>query len=464
VLRANGISLDNMRKVAENAQLGKTYDFQNKSNEITLGNMQRAQDSADRELWTNMAEAGIHLDSSHGPGHDNLTQDHAQSVAQGKQIMLSNGQTGDDAGYHFVSNDELRNTVLDKDTPVAVDWKMDSKTGTLTPVYQTFRQGQNTWWDALIAHDAGIKKAQELQTTWANNAKNAETLTNIEKNMSEAEKDRAEAKKALFEAGSGVGDPNLTGTAYLNSLPATMKDLVGGLLNYQVKPTDLGRAQNRQIILAATLHADPGAGTPNQWSEAKYEERYNFLKEWGDSKSGAGATRNRINTAVGHLNYLAQASQALAQSDLPALNRVANAIGVQTGNSAKIVYDSIAQKAAAEAAGAMKGGGTAPTDPEIESTFKQFSGDMGATQRLEQIRAQLNLLQTQIDTQRGQFQQVMGVAPDQFGQPVLYGQNAAIMKAWLGQKPANAVGTGTNPKDGKLHWAGPNNEDLGPVQ
>lgn len=140
-----------------------------------------------------------------------------------------------------------------------------------------------------------------------------------------------------------------------------------------------------------------------------------------------------MNTSIGHLNYLSQANDALNQNNLPALVAIANKMGVAAGRTPKITYDAIAEKAAGEIAGAIKGGGAAPTDPEIDSARKSFSSDQGAAQRTANIDAQWGLLDTQVGTIHDGFTNKMGQSPEQLGQPVLFGNSQQILDSHLGK-------------------------------
>lgn len=427
----NTAMMDAIHKVHENAHLDAMYPGAEELQRQTVIAGKRAEDTADKDTLSTLEAAGVHLDTSHGAGHDGLTADHAQKIANGELRGFSNGETGDKAGYAFVDNAELENTPLPSDTKVLTDWKFDSKTNTFSPQYSTLKAGQNTAMDVVLAHDAAAKKMQQLQDQYAASQKMQKGTADINEQKAKTTEEQGSAAEHFAKAKlaqGGVTDENkaLTGQSFINTLPPAMQDGVQGLLRYQIKPSDLGRGQEKLPIMEAAIHADPA------WSQAKYNERYNYLSEYGTSKSGDGATRNRLNTAVGHLDMLAQASQALDQQDLPTLQKIANTLGVAAGGSAPIIYDAIANKAAAEAAGAMKGGGAAPTDPEIETAAKSFNKDNASKARMDNIRAQYGLLATQVGTINGKFQSTMGQSPEEFGQPVLYGGNQDIMKKWLG--------------------------------
>jgi len=178
MLRYNSMSMDNMHKAAENAQIESLYPLQTQEAKNTLLSQIRAQNDADIKFLTTLEEAGVHIDTSHftqGGPFDQLTSDHATQIAQGKQVALNNGKTGSDADLAFVSTAELANTVLSHDMNVVTDWNLDPKTGEATPVYSTLQAGHNTALDALIAHDAGMDKFNQKQDMFAKQAANKNT-------------------------------------------------------------------------------------------------------------------------------------------------------------------------------------------------------------------------------------------------------------------------------------------------
>lgn len=234
-----------------------------------------------------------------------------------------------------------------------------------------------------------------------------------------------------------VGDYSQTGDAFIQTLPPPMQDTVKAITGYRVAPEALGRSQDRKNYVDAATHYDP------TFDENKYKERFAFQRKWQTGELGTG----RLNTALAHLDMLDRAGNALAQGDLPLLNKVANEVGVQTGSDAKVVFDTIARKAAGEAAGAIKGGASAATEPEIEAVYKGFSSDASPTQRHGNIGANVGLLKTQADTLSSMYEQAMGKTPDSGNQPVVYKQNQPILSRWgvatnssqNGQVPAGMV-------------------------
>jgi hypothetical protein len=472
----------------------KSLDDHQKSvvetNNATLTNHNLLEEAQDRDAariaaqvdmarqFTNfLHEQGIDLDSEHGAGHSGLTNQDAQDVAKGNTVHIFNGQTGQDSAGVGIMNTASLNQPLTQDVKVPMKMGINPTTGKLEATdYQTIKaDGRNTIGTVFsnfsdvqrmgvqaqsefdqqqknLQAQAKTKKDQEdkaeatpktqeelsIALADANQAlskdpKNPQLIAARDKIKAESNQAVADAKAiaaAKSEGGEGaavVTDANkaLTGDAFIQTLPLPMQDLVRSITKYNSDSKDLPRGKEKLPLMEAAFHADP------TFSEAKYNERYDYLKEYGSSKSGDGATRHRLNTAVGHLDMLAQANQALLQNDIPTLNKIANTIGVQAGSSAKTMYDAIARKAASEAAGAMKGGSTSPTDPEIETTFKSFDSNQGAQQRMDNIKTQFGLLATQVGTINGAFQTTMGRSPDEFGQPVLYGGNQQIMNKWI---------------------------------
>lgn len=399
----------------------------------------------------------------------------ASSLVGGSVKAFQNGKRGDENGVILIPTDIMKGAIIPKNVNMIYNTygQLDSK-GRLIPGSVAYTKdgtpiptanamtgdGKLSLLDYNDKYMIGQRELYQAQQQILSDLTLQQQKATVKKTQAEGEKARAEAVLAEYEsgAGGGAGDRTKTGDAYVDTLPPMNQDIVHGLLRYQMKPTDLGRSKDRKILIAEAIHADPS------WSEAQYEERYNFLKEYGDTQKGAGATRDRINTAVGHLDMLSHASDALAGRDVKALNSIAQAIGVQTGNSPRVVYDAIANKAAAEAAAAMKGGGAAPTDTDIENARKSFEATLAPQIRKANIQAQYGLLKTQVDTVAGHFQQVMKQTPDEFGQPVLYPQNQEILNRWM--SPAKSVQfapvpQGVVPQGATPFWSKTNGAFLG---
>lgn len=240
------------------------------------------------------------------------------------------------------------------------------------------------------------------------------------------------------------GDYSRTGDAYLATVEQPIQNDVRMLGNYNMDPAALGRGgANRAGIISAV-----GQYRPN-WNENLYKERYDYVKGYQNSSTGDGASRSRINTALGHLNMLDQARQGIGQNDLRALNQLANEYGFQTGQPAPVLYNLIAEKAATEAAAATGSN----TKEEIEAQRRNLQLNASPSQQHAQIEGNIKLLKTQAETIENNFKQAMGDSADELGRPVIYPQNKAIIDKWTAPSSQNGQGyaaTATGPGGHKI--------------
>ena len=451
VLRANKMTLDNISQAQKNYQDKISDENLNETNRLTIQGLRDQRNAAVRDMVSTIESIDPRIvDSVHfapGAPAQYLTADHGTDAGNGDIIGIQNGQTGDDADIYWLDNSKLQGTPLPYDEKVAVDYNFNPKTGDMTPVYQTLTAGKQNLLDLVTAVQGGIKKYNMFMDMYAKQLANEQVVagtkekeTGAEKDIAEANKANADAKLTISLAGGGGGNEKLEGQAFLDSIPpGTIKDDVLGVIRYEMDPQTLGRGQQRALVVADAIHATGG-----KWSMGQYKERYDYVQQYGSGDKGEGAQRDRMNTAIGHLDLLNQASQALPSNSLQVLNRIANTIGVQTGNNAQVVYAGIAQKAAAEAAAATKGGGSSPTDEDIKAQVSLFNASQSLSQRTSNIRSQMQLIKTTAGTIHDHFTNVMGVTPEDFGQPVLFGQNQAIVDKWT-NGPATGPSAGNQP-------------------
>jgi hypothetical protein len=231
-----------------------------------------------------------------------------------------------------------------------------------------------------------------------------------------------ENKSDMSSMTNAVGDFSKTGEAYLQTVPLQLRGVVKSLANYNMKPADLGRSQQRLQLMQAANQYNPG------FDGKEYQLRYNYLNDYQDPKSGDGKQRGSGNTAIGHLDQLSIAGEALNSSDLQRLNSLAVQYGLETGSSPAAVYDSIAYKAAAEAATAAQGG--VPNQSETDKLYSQLSSKMSAGQRAATIKAQFGLIVTPMNNMRTRFTENMGQTPESFGRPVINAENEKILQKY----------------------------------
>ena len=404
----------------------------NEKTEGELGDAAKVRsDTANKEAETFLAQlgaAGIHIETSHGAGYDNLGVQHAKNVAQGVDVHVQNGKVGPDAhGIASLNVNELKNTPISAPVTVGTDFAWDPKTHDVkvTKSMTLPADGITTGYQALLAYGQGQARIFQIKQEQNALVDAAQKRAEVADKQADAFEKTQNGYKAKSEAGmaqAGITDQNknLKGEEFVKTLPSGILDLVRGMGTYALDSKDLPRGKEKLPIEAAVLHAygDPG---PNGWSEAKYEERHGYLKEYGSSTKGDGATRRRIATAVQHGDMLnsPEITQALAQHNLPFLNDLANRVGVATGTDANQVYDAIADKFAGEVAGAVKGGAGGATDPAIEHAHEHLNHNNAPQVRNDTMKGLMGILQSQVHTIDGAFTTTMGKSPADFGQPVV---------------------------------------------
>lgn len=344
-IRTNGLTLDNIHKVAENTHIESMYPDQEAGEKLVLQGQLRTQNEADQQFAATLVEAGVPIDETHGAGHDGLTQSHAQDVASGKITMLNNGKTGEQAGYGIVDNTALQNTPLPHDISVVSDYTLDAKTGEIKPVYTTLSGGHNTAWDALITHGAASQKFQLLQNQYADQLKNKSTQADT------AEKEAAKVKD-LAEANNQNKQADLLGGDVINH---TAQQLVDA----DEDPSQLTkRSKNYDAqVAAADDYSLRNYGV--HWSPAQATLDYNFAK--------APATQNTLkylNSLTGkdgrggNLKVLVDSSNKIDRTDFPAVNNYEAWAKLQAGNPAMAAYYAQITEVADQVAKILQAGGT----------------------------------------------------------------------------------------------------------
>lgn len=338
VIRTNGMTADNMHKVIENQHIEELYPGEEEIQRNTLRTQHLAQNAADRDLLSTLEASGVHIDVGHGAGHDSLTQDHARDVALGKTTMISNGQTGKDAGYGVLDNMELQNTPLSADAKVVSDWNLDPKTGKMTPVYKTLTAGHNTAFDALIAHDAASKKFQTLQDQYSKQLADSKVKAETFKATEEGEKAESEAKLASGQV-----------------LEHTAQQLVDA----NEDPSQLTKRSKTYDaqVAAADDYSMKTYGV--HWSPAQASIDFKYAQ--------ALATQNTLrylnsltgkDGKSGNLQQLVNMSNSINRTDFPALNDKIAWAKLQLGHPEMAAYYATVTEVSDQVAKILQGGGT----------------------------------------------------------------------------------------------------------
>jgi len=505
-VRTNGMSLDNAHKVVENSHLESLYPMQEEAERNTLLDQHRAQNAADRDFASTLESIGVHVDTSHGPLHTNLTQDHAQAVATGKQTMLNNGETGADAGYGFVNNQELQNTVLPSDVKVITDWDIDSKTGAMTPKYSTLKAGQNTTWDALIAHDSGMKKFNNLQGIYTQQLATEKAKGEVAAQAADvAEKRSAAALNDAYvhQMGGGAGGPGGAGNTPLPAVaqavaalpPETQRDL------QQYSPAIQGL-----LIRGAHGWIDPATFPPrltkgglgitraqatavmNEINPNYSDNLYNTIKKTqADYVTGKeGQSIRSFNQFLAHSQELKHVSEGFQRTNSPWLNTPLNEIEAKGMGSPGVPEMMTAVEAARQEWTTFINSGYSPDEQmnkradilmSDKSTPSQIMGVLGvmgaqAIGRLDQLNESYKTATGQdypnLVTPSGRAAaQELGINTSQYQSGGTYAGGAGRTGAVTGGAPKTPPAGATHQapgSDGKMHYTNAQGQDLGLVQ
>ena len=121
------------------------------------------------------------------------------------------------------------------------------------------------------------------------------------------------------------------------------------------------------------------------------------------ARSMAQGPISSLNTTYGHLDLLADAAKALQNGDVQLLNRVANVLGVQTGQDKVTTYKTIVHRVAPEITQAYVGAGGSLQD-RIQNE-SDFDPALGGKQITSNIRATAQLLDSKLKQQQRAYDQ-----------------------------------------------------------
>lgn len=170
------------------------------------------------------------------------------------------------------------------------------------------------------------------------------------------------------------------------------------IANYKLKPPPSlgGRyAGANQELMRRVLKANP------EYDAKKYDT---FQKTENAFTSGREAKNlNSLNTALGHLGTLNEASDALSSGNVVLLNRLANAVGVQTGKDAVTTYNTIVHRVGPELVSAYVAGGGGQGERGMSE--KDFDPARGDKQLKSSISISAKLLGSKIAASQQQYNQ-----------------------------------------------------------
>jgi len=178
---------------------------------------------------------------------------------------------------------------------------------------------------------------------------------------------------------------------------------VEGLSNLRMSSGIDTQTGQPAFVTPAMMRAEPGRYIPAQ-TDAELQSK---LAAARDFASGNAAKNVRsLNTAIGHLRQLQDASEALGNNNLQLMNKVANAVGVQAGKTPVVAFNSIKNAVQSEVAAVFKASGA--TDQEISSIGATFSAAQSPDQMRAAILQTVGLLHSRLGALQFQYQQATG--------------------------------------------------------
>jgi hypothetical protein len=192
---------------------------------------------------------------------------------------------------------------------------------------------------------------------------------------------RTNAQLAVLNQGAGP-----------DGISQTAKDIA----NYRINPaTALARLQPaaRERILSDAQKVNPDFR----------QENYNaFNATEKDATTGKMATNaTALDTMMGHLTVLHQASVLLQNGDVQSLNKIANAIGAQTGSDARTTYDTIVHRLGPEVTKAYVASGGSVG--ERGTNEEDFASSLGPKQIASNIGVSAQLADSKIKALQDQY-------------------------------------------------------------
>jgi hypothetical protein len=184
-----------------------------------------------------------------------------------------------------------------------------------------------------------------------------------------------------------------------------------------------------------------------QYQEGDFKANANLQRELESTRQGtAGGSLLAAGTASNHLALLADQADKLANMDEPAINAVANALGVAVGKSPAVTFRAIAQQVNSEVAKVVAGG--QPHEAELAQFHENLNNAQSPEQIKNVIRAYIGLMNGrigEIDDRSMQYmgRHVKGISPTTVD---VFNKNGFTVPG----QPKGA--TGTFQSNGKTYW------------
>lgn len=214
---------------------------------------------------------------------------------------------------------------------------------------------------------------------------------------------KANTDAGVFGQGGGITS-DLHGDDYLSTLPQNVANQVKAIAEgRQQAPSGFSsRSAFGRNLMSAVEQYDP------EFNQLDYQTRLKTRKEF---TSGAPAKSiTALNTAIEHLNTLAEKGESLDSGSIPALNYVTNAYRSETGDKRVAGFNTAKNTLAQEIVSAYKGAGGNAED--VKSQMDNLSPNASKAQRTEVLGTIATLMKGKIDALQEQYQNGMGKYAD----------------------------------------------------
>ncbi len=185
-----------------------------------------------------------------------------------------------------------------------------------------------------------------------------------------------------------VGDPNLTGDAYLQSLPAGMQSQIKAIVEGRMQPPSGFALKSPQIqfLMKAAAQYEPG------FDLTKWSSRAGTAKDFASGVAARNVTS--LNTVIGQLGDLKETAEALNNSSIPLWNTAGNAINSATGSPEVNNFNLARNAVADELAKVFKGSGV--SDHEIAQWKETLNASQSPAQLKGAVKTAINLMDSRL--------------------------------------------------------------------
>ena len=278
---------------------------------------------------------------------------------------------------------------------------------------------------------------QKRQDTLANQQENrasreqmhADSVA-IQQQSLDLRKDAADEKKKSSTVGMVANpDPNLTGEAALQNYSPEVQNRAKAILEGRA-PYPTGYAMARDPVTKAALNAalevDPS------YNASQHKIRESTRKSFTSGKDAQNVTS--INTLVGHLNSLDEATKGLGNTWSQTYNKLGNWMSSETGNPKVTKFEMAAGAVESELASVFKG--TGATDQEIKQWREKIKSSSSPEQLHTVVHEGVDLMASRLQALKGKYENGMGPYGDM---QILNPKSRSILEKLVGKEAVNAL-------------------------